>query len=157
MQSRCPRCEHENRPIARFCGRCGLSLAVGLDGTRRPGRVAHPKPLPVPTDYQRCEQTPDLYFRIESAFGGEALLGTEGLRVTICNAGYPLRNVTLRLLGADRAGAPCLDTERTLDTLPRETQTKLDIASYEITAPLHSLRVLLEQAEYANEQGAASA
>ena len=152
MQSRCPRCEHENRPIARFCGRCGLSLAVGVDGTRWPGRVAHPQPRPVPDGFQRCEQTPDLYVQCRSAFGGQALLGTEGLRIRIFNAGYALAHVTLHLRGVDRAGGVCLDVRPTLERLPRGESVEIEVPSYEIHAPLDALRVLLEHAEYADER-----
>jgi len=98
-----------------------------------------------------CEQAPDLYYRIESAFGGEALLGTEGLRLTVLNVGYSLCRVVLRLRGVNKKRAVCLDVQRTIESLPRGALVNLDVASYEITAPLHVLRVFLETAEYAHE------
>ena len=83
MDCACPRCETVNCEIARFCARCGMSLAKGVGGPRTAGRVRHPRPTTAPEGCRLCEGTADLYYRSESSLGGAALLATEGVNVLV--------------------------------------------------------------------------
>lgn len=148
MEKRCPRCGVQNPPVARFCGRCGLTLTVGIDGTQRAGRVRHARPLPVPEGYLPCQDAADLYYRRESALGGAPLLATEGLKLLVFNAGYPLRDVVLRISGWDKDDAELFALERELAELPAGKPVALEIPSYELPAPQKSLRVELASAEF---------
>jgi hypothetical protein len=151
MEAACPRCHTANRDISRFCARCGLSLAVGVDGTRRPGRVRHPRPTPVPPGYLPCDGAADLHYRMESSLGGKALIGTEGVNVVVLNAGYALREVVLCVRGQGEAGRELFSVERTLDEVPQGQEVSLEVPSYELPAPLRELKLALVSAEFAWE------
>jgi len=151
MNAKCPRCNADNREIARFCAHCGLSLANGADGSHSPGRVAHPRPAAVSPDYLPCERAPDLFFRTESSLGGETLLRTEGVNVMVFNRGYALREVELRIKGVGDGGNELFDVEKTLEEFPRDRDVVLEIPSYELSAPLRRLTVTLLSAEYGNQ------
>jgi hypothetical protein len=148
MDSACPRCETVNSKIARFCARCGLSLDVGVDGSRGAGRVRHPRPTTVPPDYLPCDQAADLYYRSESSLGGAALIATEGISVLVFNSGYPLREVVLEVRGRGDGGRELFSVERTVDDLPQCKEVALEIPSYELPAPLRMLAVSLVSAEF---------
>jgi len=148
MGAQCPRCHAENRDIARFCARCGLVLAVGLDGTRRAGRIRHPQGVAVPDGYASCAEAADLHYRWESSLGGEALLGTEGINIFVFNSGYPLREVVFSVHGEGRDARELFAVERTVEELPQGEEIALEIPSYELPAPLGGLKVSLVSAEF---------
>jgi hypothetical protein len=152
MEIQCPRCHASNRSIARFCARCGLALEVGVDGTCRAGRIRHPQPLTPAGDYRLCVAAAYLYYRSESALGGEALLGTEGVSVFMFNGGYPLRDVVLELHGEGKDGKALLAMEQTLAELPRGEEVSFEIPSYELAAPLARLVITLASAEFASAE-----
>jgi hypothetical protein len=137
-----------NREIARFCARCGLSLELGVNGTRRPGRIRHPRPAVVPDGYLPCGSAADLYYRSESSLGGEALLDTEGVNVAVFNAGYPLSEVVFEVQGQGEQGQELFTVERRADELPQGKESWLEIPSYELPAPLRALKVTLLSAEF---------
>ncbi len=145
---RCPRCRADNRPQARFCARCGLSLSPSPGGSLVPGRVRHPEALPAPEGFSPCGDAANLYFRWESAWGGSPLLGTESLRVTLFNGGYPLSAVVLRLEGRDGTGAEVFAIEHTAEQLSRGQEMNIEIPSYEIPAPAQELAVSLISAAF---------
>ena len=152
MNTSCPRCQTVLRPAARFCGRCGLLLeSVGTELVA--GRIRHPNPLPPPESFQPCGEAADLYYRWESAWGGSMLLGTEGIAVFLFSGGYPLRQVVLRIEGADDQGRQLLAVQRTVDDLPRGRQIRLELASYELPAPVRSIGASLVSAEFGPETG----
>ncbi len=145
-QVSCPRCGKLHVVIARFCGACGHDLK---GAGNQAGRVPHPKPLPLPQGFRRCEATPDLYYRWESAWGGASLIGTESLVVLLFSAGFALANVEINVTGLDPAGrvvfSRCLCAER----MPRGEIVRIEVPSYEITQPWSDVRVELASAAYA--------
>jgi hypothetical protein len=152
METTCPRCQTSNCEIARFCGRCGLNLDVGVDGSRRAGRVRHPRPTTVPRDYQPCEGAAELYYHSESSLGGQTLIATEGVNVLVFNSGYPLREVVLTLRGEGDGGRELFRVERTVRELPQGREVAVEIPSYELPAPLRKLAVSLVSAEFSREE-----
>lgn len=148
MATECPRCQAPNPEIARYCAHCGLSLEVGVDGTRGAGRVRHPRPATVPDGYLPCDHAVQLYYRSESSLGGDVLIGTEGVNVIVFNAGYSLREVVLALGGTGKDGKELFAVERTAEQLPQGEEVSLEIPSYELPAPLRALKVSLVSAEF---------
>jgi hypothetical protein len=148
MEAPCPRCYTANPEAARYCRRCGLLLVEGPSGPLGPGRVRHPQPLPTPDGFQPLADGADLLFRNQAAGGGTALSGTEGLTITIFNAGYPLTKVTVRIRGEDRAGGAVFAVERSIADLPRGKSADLEIASWELPEPAERVIVTLVSAEF---------
>jgi hypothetical protein len=148
METLCPRCEVANPAVARFCRACGLSLALGLDGTRDAGRVGHPRPSVLPPGYQGCEGAADLFFQAESAWGGAALLATEGVKIVVFNRGYSLRDVQLQVVGQGEGDKRLFEIVHGLDDLPHGRNFAIEVPSYELPAPLRLLKVTLLSARY---------
>jgi len=98
-----------------------------------------------------CEDAADLYYRWESSLGGAALIGTEGVNVIVFNAGYPLREVVFDVRGQGEDGQELFAVERTVEELPQGKQVSLEIPSYELPAPMRSLKVSLVSAGFAWE------
>lgn len=146
---RCPRCGATNRDIARFCARCALALAPGVDGTQRAGRIRHPRPATVPDGYSPCGEAADLHYRMESSLGGNVLIGTEGVNVVVFNAGYSLREVVLCARGEGNSGRELFSIERAVAALPQGKEVTIEIPSYELSAPLRELKLGLVSAEFA--------
>lgn len=146
METTCSQCGATGTAVARFCGHCGRPLETDPATV---GRVRHPRPAAPPAGYQRCEGAEDIYFRTESAWGGERLLGTEGLALVLWNAGYALADVSFEIEGINPSGDTVFRVQHALGTLPRGTETTVEIPSYEIARPAESLRVTLESAAYA--------
>jgi hypothetical protein len=92
-----------------------------------------------------------LYWRSESSLGGEALIATEGVSVSVFNAGYALRDVTMRLSGAGDQNRELFDIERSISELYHGGAAVVEIPSYEVPAPLRHLKVSLESAEFGQE------
>jgi hypothetical protein len=151
METECPRCHCPNRDIARFCARCGLSLEIGVDGTRRAGRIRHPRPAAVPDGYAPFDGAADLYFRSESSLGGETLIDTEGVSVVVFNSGYPLREVELEVRGEGSNGEELFKMVHSVGELEQAHGVSVEIPSYELPAPLHKLKLALVSAEFGQE------
>ncbi len=159
----CPMCSARNVVAARFCSRCGHSLAeqsgsgepgVGRDaaGSLLPPKdripPPHPHPLPSPPGFQPFDNAPDLFFQREAAYGGRPLLDTEGLAVVLFNAGYPIHEAVIRLRGRDLARRPILAIERIVPELPRGGSCSLEVASYEMPGPIDELALVLWSCEW---------
>lgn len=147
----CPRCGAANLAVARYCAQCGLTLGAG----GAPGRIPHPDPAHTPPGFIPCEDSSHLYFRSESAHGGPALIDTEGVRVTIFNAGFSLREVQFEVAGEGRDGAKLFAESFTAEQLPQGASTVLEIPSYLVSEPLRRLRVRLVAAAFTPPDGAA--
>lgn len=148
MENLCPRCQIANPAVARFCRACGLSLAYGVDGSRDAGRVEHPRPLSVSPEYQRCANAADLFYRVESALGGAALLDTEGVRVSLFNRGYALEAAELQIVGLGDGDNRLFEITRSCDELPQGGAFVIEAPSYEVPAPMRLLKVTLLAARY---------
>jgi hypothetical protein len=116
------------------------------------GKVQHPHPIPGPAGFSRCGEAIDLYFCCESAQGGHRLLGTEGVSVRLFNGGYPLAEVSLELVGRGPAGQQVLQVERMVPELPRGTELRVEIPSYEMSDEVAEVLVTLREAEFALER-----
>lgn len=147
----CPRCGSANCDVARFCARCGLSLDIGVDGSRDAGRIRHPRPAQPPTGFTPCEDAAQLYWRSESSLGGETLIATEGINVVVFNAGYPLRDVALRIRGEGDEQRELFVVERDIEEWVQGAEATLEVPSYELPAPLRRLTVALASAEFGEE------
>ena len=148
MQVACPRCRRPLADVAKFCGHCGLSLAVVAGATPVAGQVLHPEPLAVADGYQPWRQAANLHFLRESAFGGSRLIGTEPIRLQLLNAGYPLRTVRYEVRGATRDGREALRREYELERFDRGETVPLEIASWEFDEPVEDLSVRLLSAAF---------
>lgn len=147
----CPRCRAANRGVARFCARCGLVLD-GAAGGGAPGRVRHPQPLPQPAGSRACANAVDLFFAMESAWGGKPILATEGLAVTLHNCGYPLEQAVIRVAGFGPAGGRTFQVEHSPGELPRGMPVRVEIPSYELPDDrIAHIEVTLVSAAFAPE------
>lgn len=153
MPHTCPRCSHSNPTVARFCGRCGLILALGAGGLLGAGRAPHPQPLPPPEGFEPVTAAVNLHFSWEAAGGGAPLLGTETLQLNVFNAGYDLAEVVLRVRGTDESDRELFAIERELEDWPRGRPVRLEIPSYEVPDPVRALKVELVKAEFGAIEG----
>lgn len=152
MDALCPRCGAPVRKVARFCARCGLRLERGPDGYLDAGRVPHPHPVPPPPNWRAVRQAADLHFRWESAWGGEPILGTEGLAVMLLNGGYPLRNAEIEVVGYDGEGCERFKVKAQAYELPRGRDVRVEVPSYELpNCVCRELTVTLLSAEFGSE------
>jgi len=149
METVCPRCQKPNRPVARFCANCGMVLDTELHAHSGPGRVPHPHPQPVPPDFVPVADAAQLYFRWESALGGQQLIGTEGVSVRLFNGGYGLRDVELIVSGEGRDGVELFRVEQVVEELPAGATVSFEVPSYQVPAPMRVLRVALKSAAFA--------
>jgi len=92
----------------------------------------------------------DLCFTWQAAGGGPPLLGTETLELQLFNGGYDLAEVLLLVQGQDRSGRELLSSQRQIDQWPRGQTIRLEIPSYELAGPVHTLTVKLVKAEFAD-------
>ncbi len=145
---RCPRCEHENPPAASFCARCGLLLGAA---DSRPGRIGHPRPATPPAGFEPVRGAADLYWRCESALGGQPLIGTEGLRIELFEGGYPLRDVRLQVRGYGTGGQVVLDRTVEVPQIGPGATVAVEVPSYELSDPLERVELSLIEAEFAEE------
>ena len=90
----------------------------------------------------------DLYFSYESAWGGQRLLGTEGVSVALFNGGYALVDVALKVSGEDKTGREVCVVDHVLKDLPRGRELDIEVPSYEFPGPVHTLRLSLMSAEF---------
>lgn len=148
MPLACPRCQSTNRDGSRYCGRCGLTLEPGVDGTFAAGRVRDPRPTPAPAGFVPVEGAAQLCFRWESEFGGQQLSGTEGLVIDIHNVGYPLCEVAIELRGEGRDQTVVLDYSVELESIGKGVTRRVMVASYELSGPLRMLRARLKSAVF---------
>lgn len=140
MVRACPSCLARVSDAAAFCPRCGHALRAAS------GVAAHPQPLTPPVGARRVLAAADLHLVDESAWGGPRLLGTEGLRLHLFNAGHALRDLRLIVRGHDDAGRIVFAVPREVDALPRGATAALEVPSYEIPAPVCRVSVALEAA-----------
>lgn len=145
----CPRCGATNLAVARYCSQCGLTLGAGAT----PGHIPHPDPAPTPPEFTPCEDASHLYFRSESALGGPVLIETEGVRVTVFNAGFALREAQFELLGEGRDGAGLFAESCNAPELACGASIVFEVPSYLVSEPLRRLRVRLIRAEFAPPDG----
>jgi hypothetical protein len=101
-----------------------------------------------PAGYDPVRSATDLYFRWESAWGGPAILGTEGLAVRVFNTGYALQDVMIRLHGTDARGSTLFTREERVPTLLQGAEAVLEVPSYELAVPAHQVAVSLLSAEF---------
>jgi hypothetical protein len=148
---RCPRCNSDNVEVARFCGHCGLALALGPAGALGAGRVRHPDGLCPPHAAKPVGAAADLHYWSEVVGGGAPLLGTESLVVHLFNGGYGLANVTLRVCGRGRAGESVCTMLSALADWPRGRTETVEVPSWELSGPLALLSVELVTAEFGAE------
>jgi len=146
MERACLQCGATGTAAARYCGQCGRPLEAD---SALVGRVRHPRPATPPAGFRRCERAENLYYRSESAWGGDRLLGTEGLSLVLWNAGYALTDVVFGIEGLSASGDSVFQLTHAVAALPRGEETTEEIPSYEIDRPAESLRVTLESAAYA--------
>ncbi len=145
---RCPRCEHDNPPAASFCARCGLLLGAE---DPRPGRIGHPRPVAPPAGFEPVRGAADLYWRCESALGGRPLLGTEGLRIELFEAGYPLCDLRLHVRGVGAGGQVVLDGQVEVPRIGRGETVAVEVPSYELRDALERVELSLIEAGFAEE------
>jgi hypothetical protein len=90
-----------------------------------------------------------LFWRWEASGGGQRLLGTEPLEVAFFNAGYPLAEVRLRIVGTKDDGTEVLRTERLCERLERGETYTVEVPSWELKDLVRAVRVEFVSAEFA--------
>lgn len=147
MASACPRCRAILPSHARYCPRCGLPQGAAAVA----GRVGAPDPRPAPAGFSACDDAVQLYFRAESAYGGRPLIGTEGLRIELFNAGYGIAEVEVELLALDAGGTELFSRRCSVDALPSGQTRAVELPSYELPSPIADIRVRLVSAAFLPE------
>jgi hypothetical protein len=137
--------------MARFCPGCGLILPVDATSIF-PGQVADPRALSVPSGFEPCAGAPDLFFAWESAFGGRALLGTEGIRIRVFNRGYSLANLQIRATGWADDESIVFDVQQAVDELGRGKMASVEIPSYELRSAASRVNLQLISAEFGSDE-----
>ena len=145
--SRCPRCRSTASPVARYCGTCGLALPTAKENLE-PGRVPDPRALLVPSAFFPCGESADLFYRWESAWGDQPMLGTEPLAIQVFNRGYDLSALLLRIRVCDQSDASMLEVERSIELLRRGMTTTVEVHSYELARPAGHDEVTLVSADF---------
>ncbi|MBP9025112.1 MAG: hypothetical protein KBH81_03080 [Phycisphaerae bacterium] len=149
MELACPRCRIANPEVARFCRRCGLALVRGPDGSLLgPGQIRHPQPLAAPPGFQCFDDTPDLFFSMKSAWGGQALSDTEPRIIVAFNAGYSLVDVIILIRGHGPAGEAAFCIPHAVERWGRGQTVTLEVPSWELPDEPHELTLALESAEF---------
>ena len=148
MALECAHCGTSNPDVASFCRNCGAGLETVTATAPVPGETPHPDPVPPPKGYTRINWAANLYYGWEAAGGGEPLLGTEPIALTVFNGGYDLAQVALGVRGEDKTGRRLLTLQREIERWPRGQAVRLDIASYEMPDPVYALYVELLKAEF---------
>lgn len=148
----CPRCRSDNRGPARFCAHCGLSLTSSLNGTNEPGKIRHPQPLPAPAGFAPVTDAADLFYKLESAWGGQRVLDTENIGLLIFNAGYPLREVTIRATAESVSDAKPFAAEYAIAELTRGKSVRLEISSWEMPDSVKTPAIRLGSAEFGMDE-----
>jgi hypothetical protein len=95
-----------------------------------------------------CDEAVDLYWAWESSWGGSMILGTEGIGITIFNAGYGLARASFEVTGLDERGEGVFRMELEVSGLSQGTKRTADIPSYELKQPAAELKVRLLSAEF---------
>lgn len=147
----CPRCDRSNRGEARFCAHCGLPLFDERGERATGGRLRHPYPEPPPSGFEPVGDAVELYWRSESSFGGQRLIGTEGIGVRLFNGGFPLKEATFVVCGQDKEGRDVFTSEFAMALLPRGREVTLEVPSYELPDSIRTVRVKLKSAGFATE------
>lgn len=147
MASACPRCRAVLPAHAHFCPRCGLPQG----GAAVAGRVGAPDPRPAPAGFNACDDAVQLYFRVESAYGGQPLIGTEGLKIDLFNAGYGIAEIELELFAQDAGGTKLFSRRCSVDALPSGETRAVELPSYELPSPIADIRVRLVSAAFLPE------
>jgi len=127
-----------------------MALVVA-SGSREPGRIPHPPPVPAPAGFRPCADATELYYSWESAWGGRPLVGTETLHLTLFNAGYGLCLAEFAVTGVSQNGRETEVGRYLVEDLPRGRVTELEVPSYDIREPLKEVRVALVRSEFAPE------
>lgn len=149
MNTSCPRCQTSIRGEARFCAKCGLPLTTEDGVISRAGYIRHRYPIPPSPGYEAFESGIDLYYRFESAWGGQRLLDTEGIGLVLLNGGYGLQDVVVRVEGRNASGRTLFDGEYAVPELPRGKETTVEVPSYDVPEPVGALFVSLVSASFA--------
>lgn len=142
----CPRCHRVNVDSASYCGRCGFDLRRGAG--LAPGVAPCAQPANVPAGYRAVEKAAQLYFFTSASHGGPRLLDTEGVRVSLFNAGYGLCEVALRVSGVGRDGIEQFAYEEQIASLPQGETISFEAPSHRFDNPLDELRLELLSAQY---------
>lgn len=90
-----------------------------------------------------------LYYRFESAWGGQRLLDTEGIGLVLLNGGYALRDVVVNVQGQSTDGAMLFEGEYSVPELPRGKETLAEVPSYDVPDRVAALKVSLVSASFA--------
>ena len=145
MQRNCANCGAQGPEPAKYCGQCGHPLG---DNPATGGRAAHPTPVPPPDGFEQCPDAPSLFVKTESSYGGQRLLGTEGINLHVWNAGYSLVDVRLRVEGIDETARAFKWTADAIKRIPRGQAVTVEVPSWVFENPVEQISIKLESADY---------
>ena len=140
MSKRCPQCNQAVQELARYCARCGHSLGDISDASAADPRK-EPSLLPAPPGFSACDTEYGLYYKWESGWGGQKLLGTETQVVLLFNAGATMTDVALKISALDARGRSLAEIRPCMAALPRGETTRVDVPSYELPDDVETLTV----------------
>lgn len=139
----CEGCGAELRKAARYCPNCGRE--VGSPSQAASGPV-HRNPLRPPTDMCPITSTMDLYFRVESAWGGSRL-GSESLALSVMSCGHSLESAVLEISGIGGPDGRAFRVRQEVERLPRGEMVRVEVPSYELPDEPRELSVALVSAD----------
>jgi hypothetical protein len=144
-----PRARDANRIDVRnlaFVPVCGLMFRATAEGPLVAGKVQHPHPIPGPAGFSRCGEAIDLYFCCESAQGAPAAGNGGGKRPAVQRR-LPIGR-SIPGAGRSRSGGTAGAASRTDGPeLPRGTELRVEIPSYEMSDEVAEVLVTLREAE----------
>lgn len=88
----------------------------------------------------------DLYFRVESAWGGTRL-GSESLSLSVFSGGHSLESVTVEISGIGDADGRAFRVRQEVERLPRGEMVRVEVPSYELPDDPRELSVALVSAD----------
>lgn len=138
----CDRCREPARPGAMYCPRCGDPLRLaGMAASARSPAPSSEAPGAKGCSWRTCDNAADVQYRWGSAWGGQRLLGTENIEVTIINRGRPLRSVVVEVRGRSANGLLPVRMFQEIEELPRNREVRFELASYEMPDEIEELNL----------------
>lgn len=105
----------------------------------------------MPEGFEPVADAADLYWRCESALGGRPLIGTEGLRIELFEAGYPLSDLRLHIRGFGAGGETVLDQQIRIARIGRGGTVAVEVPSYDVADVLERVELRLLGARFTEE------
>lgn len=97
-----------------------------------------------------CGRAADLYYRLESAWGGK-VLGSETLAIVLFNGGHALSSAVLEIKGIGGADGRAFTAPQGVGLVPRGESIRVEVPSYDLPDDPRDLSVSLSSADMDDE------